>query len=67
LADARRPARVLTWRIQRLSARPASSARARAAQARSTARVGSTAQRPNAPDHTAAAAPAPQPPQARRR
>ncbi|MFI2635074.1 relaxase/mobilization nuclease domain-containing protein [Streptomyces collinus] len=67
LDDARRPARVLTWRIQRLSARPAPSARARAAQARSTARVGSATQRPDAPDHTAAATPVPQPPQARRR
>ncbi|MFE0202525.1 relaxase/mobilization nuclease domain-containing protein [Streptomyces sp. NPDC058985] len=67
LDDARRPARVLTWRIQRLGARPAPSARARAAQSRSTARVGGATQRPDAPDHTAAAAPAPQPPQARRR
>ena len=67
LDNARRPAPVLTWRIQRLSARPAPSARARAAQARSTARVGSAAQRPDAPDHTAAAVPAQQPPQARRR
>jgi hypothetical protein len=67
LDDARRPAPVLTWRIQRLSARPAPSARARAAQARSTARVGSAAQRPDVPDRTAAAATAQQPPQARRR
>lgn len=68
LDDADSPARVLTWRIQRLSARPAPSARARdAAQARSTTRVGIAAQRPDAPDHTAAAAPAPQPSQARRR
>ncbi|WP_406727030.1 mobilization protein [Streptomyces sp. GD-15H] len=67
LDDTRHPARVLTWRIQRLTARPAPSARARAAQARSTARVGSAAQRPDAPDHTAAAVPAQQPPQARRR
>ncbi|WP_223206073.1 relaxase/mobilization nuclease domain-containing protein [Streptomyces xanthii] len=35
LDDAASPARVLTWRIQRLAARPAPSARARAAQARS--------------------------------
>lgn len=62
LDNARRPARVLTWRIQRLGARPAPSARAR-----STARAGSAAQRPEAPDHTAAAVPAQQPPQARRR
>ncbi|MDG5801245.1 mobilization protein [Streptomyces ossamyceticus] len=68
LNDARHPARVLTWRIQRLSERPAPSARVRdAAQARSTTRASSAAQRPHAPDHTAAAAPAPQPPQARRR
>ncbi|MFJ4721960.1 relaxase/mobilization nuclease domain-containing protein [Streptomyces luteogriseus] len=61
LDDARRPARVLTWRIQRLSERPAPSARARAAQARSGA------QHPVPPDHTAAAAPAPLPSSARRR
>ncbi|MFD8965778.1 mobilization protein [Streptomyces sp. NPDC059568] len=36
LDGARRPARVLTWRIQRLSSKPAPSARARAAMARST-------------------------------
>jgi hypothetical protein len=66
LNDARRPARVLTWRIQRLTARPAPSAGARAAQAHA-AQARSTTQRPTAPDHTAAAAPAPQPPQARRR
>ncbi|QEU86254.1 relaxase/mobilization nuclease domain-containing protein [Streptomyces viridosporus] len=67
LDDARRPARVLTWRIQRLSARPAPSARARAVQACSPARVGSAAQHPYALSHTAAAAPAQQPPQARPR
>ncbi len=67
LDDARRPARVLTWRIQRLSARPAPSAQARAAQARSAAWADSAAQRPNAPVHQAAAAPAPQPPKARHR
>ncbi|MFG2718870.1 relaxase/mobilization nuclease domain-containing protein [Streptomyces sp. NPDC048416] len=43
LDDARHPARVLTWRVERLAARPAPSARARAAQAQSTA------QRPSAP------------------
>ncbi|MDI3420399.1 relaxase/mobilization nuclease domain-containing protein [Streptomyces luteolus] len=37
LDDARRPARVLTWRVERLAARPAPSAQARAAQSRSTA------------------------------
>ncbi|MEU9990084.1 mobilization protein [Streptomyces sp. NPDC048045] len=67
LDDARRPARVLTWRIQRLSARPAPSARAQAAQARSTARVGSAAQRPTDPVYTAADLSTPQPPRARRR
>ncbi|MFF8672597.1 relaxase/mobilization nuclease domain-containing protein [Streptomyces sp. NPDC015242] len=62
LDDARRPARVLTWRIQRLSARAAVSEDARAAQTRSAA------QRPNAPVPAETAAPAaPQPPQARRR
>ncbi|TQE38145.1 relaxase/mobilization nuclease domain-containing protein [Streptomyces ipomoeae] len=67
LDDARRPARVLTWRVERLSARPAPSAQARAAQAHSPAWAESAAQRPNTPAHEAAAAPAPQPPQARRR
>ncbi|MFE9926201.1 relaxase/mobilization nuclease domain-containing protein [Streptomyces sp. NPDC005774] len=60
LADAHRPARVLTWRIQRLSTRPVPSARARAAQARSTA------QRPSAPLHPAATALPPQSTQDRR-
>ncbi|MFD7482522.1 relaxase/mobilization nuclease domain-containing protein [Streptomyces mirabilis] len=67
LDDARRPARVLTWRIQRLSARRAPSTRARAAQARSTTRAGSAAPRPYAPDHTTTAAPAQSRSQARRR
>ncbi|MEU3347158.1 mobilization protein [Streptomyces sp. NPDC006700] len=67
LDDARRPARVLTWRVERLSARPTPSAQARAAQAHSPAWADSAAQRPNPPAHEAAAAPAPQPPQARRR
>ncbi|WP_060886690.1 relaxase/mobilization nuclease domain-containing protein [Streptomyces caniscabiei] len=69
LDDVRRPARVLTWRVERLSARPAPSAQARAAQAHSPAWADSAAQRPNPPAHEAAAAPAPQPPppQARRR
>ncbi|WP_405913040.1 relaxase/mobilization nuclease domain-containing protein [Streptomyces sp. NBC_00963] len=61
LNDARHPARVLTWRIQRLSARPAPSARASAAQARSTA------QPAGAPVQTTATAPAPQQPPTRRR
>ncbi|MGW5659839.1 relaxase/mobilization nuclease domain-containing protein [Streptomyces sp. NPDC003758] len=67
LDDARHPARVLTWRIQRLSARPAPSAQARAAQAHSPAWANNAAQRPNTPAHEAAAVAAPQPPQARRR
>ncbi|MCC9708476.1 relaxase/mobilization nuclease domain-containing protein [Streptomyces sp. MNU76] len=69
LDDARRPAWVLTWRVERLSARPAPSAQSRAAQAHSPAWADSAAQRPNPPAHEAAAAPAPQPPppQARRR
>ncbi|MEV6480296.1 mobilization protein [Streptomyces sp. NPDC051576] len=67
LDDAGSPARVLIWRIQRLSARPAPSARARAAQARSTVRASNAAQRPNTADDTAAAVPSPQPPPARRR
>ncbi|WP_030750836.1 relaxase/mobilization nuclease domain-containing protein [Streptomyces sp. NRRL F-5135] len=66
LDDARRPARVLTWRIQRLSARPAPSAQARAAQAHA-AQARSTTQRPTAPAHPAAAVPAPQPQRTRRR
>ncbi|WP_019073835.1 relaxase/mobilization nuclease domain-containing protein [Streptomyces hokutonensis] len=67
LDDADSPARVLTWRIQRLSTRPAPSARARAAQARSTVRTGSAPQLPDAAGHTSAAIPISQPPQARRR
>uniref|UniRef100_UPI0021C89F34 mobilization protein n=1 Tax=Streptomyces sp. STR69 TaxID=1796942 RepID=UPI0021C89F34 len=62
LDDADSPARVLTWRIQRLSARPAPSARARAAQARSAA-----ARHTDAQIHRAAAVPTSQPSQARRR
>ncbi|MFD7885279.1 relaxase/mobilization nuclease domain-containing protein [Streptomyces bauhiniae] len=61
LDDARHPARVLTWRVQRLSARPAPSARARAAQARSAA------WRPGEPIQAATAAPPPQAPHVRRR
>ncbi|MFF4673588.1 relaxase/mobilization nuclease domain-containing protein [Streptomyces sp. NPDC001279] len=63
LDDARRPARVLTWRVERLSTRTAPSARARAAQAHSPAR------RPSTPVQSPPAAPTaqPQPPQARRR
>ncbi|WP_019061644.1 relaxase/mobilization nuclease domain-containing protein [Streptomyces prunicolor] len=67
LDDADSPARVLTWRIQRLSTRPAPSARARAAQARSTVRSGSAPQLPDAAGHTPAAIPTSQPPQGRRR
>ncbi|MFB7419391.1 relaxase/mobilization nuclease domain-containing protein [Streptomyces sp. NPDC056210] len=63
LDDARRPARVLTWRVERLSTRSVPSARARAAQAQSAAR------RPNTPVPSPLTAPAtpPQRPQARRR
>ncbi|MFD4878338.1 relaxase/mobilization nuclease domain-containing protein [Streptomyces sp. NPDC058420] len=67
LDDADSPARVLAWRIQRLSARPAPSARARAAQARSTVRSGSAPQLPDAAGHTPATIPTSQPSQARRR
>jgi hypothetical protein len=67
LNDADSPARVLTWRIQRLGARPAPSARARAAQARSTPRVSNAAQRSNTQIRAAAAVPVPQPPRARHR
>ncbi|MEV0253041.1 mobilization protein [Streptomyces sp. NPDC050732] len=63
LDDARRPARVLTWRVERLRTRSAPSARARAAQAQSAARRSSTlVQSP-----PAAPAAQPQSPQARRR
>jgi hypothetical protein len=61
LASAHSPARVLTWRIERLSARPLPSTRARAAQARSAA------QRSNAPVHAAASVPTAQPSHTRRR
>ncbi|MGX4691605.1 relaxase/mobilization nuclease domain-containing protein [Streptomyces sp. JNUCC 63] len=61
LDDARSLARTLAWRMRRLSARPAPSARAHAAQARSAA------QRSNAPVHAAAAVPAPQSPRTPRR
>ncbi|MFJ5557906.1 relaxase/mobilization nuclease domain-containing protein [Streptomyces sp. NPDC093250] len=69
LDDARRPARVLAWRVERLSARPTPSAQVRAAQAHSPAWADGAAQRPNPPAREAAAARAPQPPppQARRR
>ncbi|MCX5532334.1 relaxase/mobilization nuclease domain-containing protein [Streptomyces sp. NBC_00006] len=58
LADADRPARVLTWRIQRLAARQAPSARALAAQARSDHRT-HVAPSPQVP--SAAATPVPRP------
>ncbi|OXY96811.1 relaxase/mobilization nuclease domain-containing protein [Streptomyces diastatochromogenes] len=63
LEDARSPARTLAWRIERLSARPAPTARALAAQARSAT------QRSAAPlPTTATAAPVvPQAPRGRRR
>ncbi len=67
LDDARSPARTLAWRIQRFSARPAPSARARAAQARSAARPEGAPQRPSAPAHETTAVSPLSPPQARRR
>ncbi|WP_445402266.1 relaxase/mobilization nuclease domain-containing protein [Streptomyces sp. LE64] len=62
LNDARSPARVLTWRIERLSTRPVPSDRARVARMRSAARRQGTSVSP-----AAVAASQPQPPQARRR
>lgn len=62
LDDADSAARVLTWRLQRLSARLDPSAGARAAQDRSAA-----AQRIDAQVHKGAAVTAPQPPQVRQR
>ncbi|MCX5501094.1 relaxase/mobilization nuclease domain-containing protein [Streptomyces sp. NBC_00053] len=61
LNDARSPARALVWRTQRLSARPAPSARAHTAMARSSA------QRSNVSAHATAAVPAPQSPRTLRR
>lgn len=61
LDDARSPARTLAWRIQRLSARPAPSAQARAAMARSSA------QRSTTSAHAAAVVPALHSPRAPRR
>ncbi|MES5819514.1 mobilization protein [Streptomyces sp. RG80] len=63
LDDTRSPARTLAWRIERLSARPAPSARARAAQARS---VGAQC-RIAGPVQISAASPSSQQTQARRR
>lgn len=62
LNDARSPARVVTWRVERLSTRPVPSDRARVARRRSAARRQGTAVSP-----AAVAASQPQPPQARRR
>ncbi|WP_438293322.1 hypothetical protein [Streptomyces sp. HUAS TT7] len=59
LADARRPAQVLTWRIERLGQRHAPGPQA------ATAR--STTQRPAAAAPASTPTPAPQPPPARRR
>ncbi|MBY8889319.1 mobilization protein, partial [Streptomyces sp. PTM05] len=63
LDDARSPAQVLTWRVERLSARPVPSDRARVARTRSAA------QRPGTPIRPTTVAPTsqPQPPPARRR
>ncbi|WP_326020398.1 hypothetical protein [Streptomyces endophyticus] len=55
LADAEHPARALTWRIQRLAARPALSSRARAAQARHATASNATSR----PDVSPAASTAP--------
>lgn len=63
LDDARSPARVLTWRVERLSARPVPSERARVARIRSATRWSVAPVRPT----TVASASQPQPPQARRR
>ena len=63
LDDARSPARVLTWRVERLSARPVPSERARVARIRSATRWSVGPVRPT----TVASASQPQPPQARRR
>ncbi|NBE49886.1 relaxase/mobilization nuclease domain-containing protein [Streptomyces boluensis] len=62
--DARHPARVLTWRIERLSAKPVPSARARAALARSR-----SSRRSHEPvrDASTAPVPPPKPAPARRR
>ncbi|MHB9861062.1 relaxase/mobilization nuclease domain-containing protein [Streptomyces sp. YIM S03343] len=67
LDDARSPARTLAWRMQRLSARPTPSPRARAAQARSAARGEIAAQRPSTRAHEATAVPTAHPQQARQR
>ncbi|MFE2684891.1 relaxase/mobilization nuclease domain-containing protein [Streptomyces mirabilis] len=63
LDDARSPARVLTWRVERLSAGPVPSDRARVARMRSAARWPGTPVRPT----TVAPASQPPSPQARRR
>ncbi|QEV06858.1 relaxase/mobilization nuclease domain-containing protein [Streptomyces prasinus] len=64
LDDARSPARTLAWRMQRFSARPAPSARARAAQARNASRP-KRAPQSSTPTVEAAAVSPPPPPQAR--
>ncbi|PWI11274.1 mobilization protein [Streptomyces sp. NWU339] len=64
LDDAGSLARTLAWRIQRFNARPAPSARARAAQARSAARSEGAPQA-STPTVEAAAVSPPPPPQAR--
>ncbi|MBT3165618.1 mobilization protein [Streptomyces sp. Vc74B-19] len=64
LNDARSPARTLTWRTQRLIARPAPSDRAE--QDRSTVQA-ERSPRPNPSGHEASAVAPPRPPQARRR
>lgn len=64
LNDARSPARTLTWRTQRLIARPAPSDRA--VQDRSTVQA-ERSPRPNPSAHEASAVAPPRPPHARRR
>lgn len=67
LHDARHPARVLTWRVQRLS-EPAPGARARAAQARSAVAPRTALQHLSTPaPETAAVITARQPPRPRHR
>ncbi len=63
LDDARSPARVLTWRVERLSSRPVPSERARVARIRSATQWSVAPVRPT----TDAPTSQPQPPQARRR
>ncbi|GAA1357660.1 relaxase/mobilization nuclease domain-containing protein [Streptomyces beijiangensis] len=65
--DARSPARTLAWRVNRLAQRPAPSARARAAQARSTVPVSGRVSSTDQPTQTPPTARPQQTPPARRR